>query len=391
MIRKLLFLAWALLPLISCGPGATGEREPNDDRREAQNFPAKGLVHGSVKGGGSDLDVYRIAVKEPQRLELSIDMPSGQWDQLRFLTLEGGALKRFSGSAAPRGHFEFQVWCPPGSYFLEFSGTSRKEWPYVLRMDRRPDGSFEREPNDTPEQATEAEANLKIGGYYFPRDEDWYHFRSRSPEAQHLHLDLSEVAGVDAFLEVFDSKVEGLMHIDNGGPGESESVRRLLFDSNGLYVKVHSKGGAVFQNRPYTLFAEAVALDPSWESEPNAVAASANPWPENRDEMFGTIGWRGDVDWFYIPLPPGREGPLHLVLAPSQSLSLALSLEREDGSFLDVVRDLPPGGVLEWTETMNQSLAGQGGIRVCIKAAGRAFDAVHRYSLKRSFRAKKSA
>lgn len=390
MTCRLVFAAFAALSLIACGPGATGEREPNDDRREAQRFPEKGLVQGSFGGGGSDLDFYRIEVRSAQRLEFSLDIPGGQWDQLRFLSLEGAALKRFSGQAAPRNHFEFQAWCPPGSYFLELSGTSRKELSYVLKMDRLADGNFEREPDDTPEQATVAAVNAKIGGYHFPRDEDWFHFRSRSPEPRHLSIDLSEVAGVDAFLEVFDARVDALMHIDNGGPGESESVRRLLFDSNGIYVKVHTKGGAIFQNRPYALFAEEVALDPSWESEPNAVAAMANPWPENRDEIFGVIGWRGDMDWFFIPLPANREGPLYLVLAPPSGLSLAMTLEREDGTLLDVVRDLPPGVALDWTETMNHNLAAETGLRLSIKASGRAYDPTHRYGLKRSFRGKKA-
>jgi hypothetical protein len=196
--------------------GASAELEPNDDPAHATDLPANSYREGFLSPKG-DVDYYRLTTDGPsvvkaqltgvEKVDLVLSLvsaPEGKAEEVLLRANEGGAREPEQLN---------DVFCP-GSCLFKVDGAPRKVEGKWVREDENADsvyrltttvvpddGSEEKEPNNTPAQATPVAFGKPIRGTIYPR-RDLDHFR----------LDLSDRAVKTAL----KATVTGVLKVDVG-------------------------------------------------------------------------------------------------------------------------------------------------------------------------------
>jgi len=233
-----------------------------------------------------DIDLFRIKVTAPSLLhaELSgiegvdteltlVDAPAGPGQRERVLSKvnEGGSKEPeiIPGAVLPIGEHFLRV--QAAAHQVGQRWVRDQENPdstYRLAVQFTPDdGTFEREPNDQPAQATEIRIGQTLRGFAYPhRDVDFYRLDlSAQPVAQGVVIHLTGVAKVPLALSLHAASPDGahpgslINTSDHQQTGAAEEIRVKL--EPGVYlmsVRPHPRDRTLLTpagdpDDPYTL------------------------------------------------------------------------------------------------------------------------------------------
>jgi hypothetical protein len=234
------------------------ELEPND--AFAQATPITEWRIGYLFPAG-DVDLYRLTAAAPSILraevsglegvatELSlVDPPSapGQRERLLARVNEGGTKEPeiLAGVALPVGDHFVRIQAAAhqvGQHWVRDQENADSTYRVTVKL-IPDDGTFEREPNDRPSQATEIHIGQSLRGYAYPRrDVDYYRLDlSSQPVALGLVLHLSGVAKIPLALSLYGSSSDGdrpgplINTSDHQDTGSAEEIRAKL--EPGVYL-----------------------------------------------------------------------------------------------------------------------------------------------------------
>ena len=237
--------------------GANAELEPNDELYKATPLPLAGYKEGFLSPKG-DVDNFVLRSPEPvlARVELSgvermdlelsvIQPPEGEGQK-------EAVLQRANDGAIKEPERLNNVACS-GTCYFRVQGASRKvdgkwvrdsenaEQPYRLSITTVPDdGSQEREPNNTPERATELTLGRAVRGTVYPlKDVDYYRLDlSDRPVRTPLKATLLGILKVDVGLYLHRLGEDGklsLVQTADRAKGEQPEVIRYSAEP-GVYM-----------------------------------------------------------------------------------------------------------------------------------------------------------
>ena len=340
-----------LFAVPACKKELPVEREPNDSFSDANSVMKDSIVQGTLFTR-DDVDVYRLEIfcqavldieltpvrgvnhafkvwkghETPVLIKYVDDMRKSSPERLSNLSVDAGVYYISVGF----GERDIPVAVPDGIYRLE------------LRS--RPWSDEEKEPNDTPADASDLLLDRELTGFFNPaynrlnqqgenqlREEDWYRLNIELSMGRPvlLDIDLSGVERVNSVLELYNSSMERICFADSGGIHEGESMREIGITSSGVYyIMVASKNFEANHEKEYRLKVSSREYDSGMEMEPNDDFARANPITES--EISGRIYPAGDRDVF-IYHGDGR-GLYRVELNPPDTLDLALDVASSDGT-----------------------------------------------------------
>jgi hypothetical protein len=228
--------------------GANAELEPNDELHKATPLPLAGYKEGFLSPKG-DVDNFVLKTTEPvlarvelsgverMDLELSVIQPPEGENQKEVV------LQRANDGAIKEPERLNNVACGGACYF-RVQGAARKvdgkwvrdyenaEQPYRLTITTVPDdGSQEREPNNTPERATELTLGRAVRGTVYPlKDVDYYRLDlSEQPVRTPLKATLLGILKVDVGLYLHrlgeDGKLSLVQTADRAKGDQPEVIR----------------------------------------------------------------------------------------------------------------------------------------------------------------------
>ncbi|MBL8995038.1 MAG: hypothetical protein JNM63_16945 [Spirochaetia bacterium] len=345
-MRTILFLGMAVLALFSCGPSLVQEKEPNNRFADAQSIPAFSRVEGKLSR--NDVDLFRLQNKEGSFAQILLRSGGGRWSQLSLYDETRTALRSYKPEENGRD-FSATFFFPPGVHFLRLENEGGREFLYTLSVKLEPAAgkSAEREPNDSLISATTLPQNQKLSGFYFPKDEDYFLLRNDSDEIKTVNLDLGEVSGIDAVMDVLDAQGEFLFRIDNGSVGEPEVCRHLKLDPRErVYIRLSCKERSQAIRKPFSIFNEIIPRDPSWEWEPNDAPHQASVWNADREEMHGLIDRPGDRDHYQLDLDYPEKKVLTLAASGAAKIPMKMELRDEMGNLLSTSKETGGAGVV---------------------------------------------
>jgi len=334
------------LALLSCGPSLVQEKEPNNRFADAQSIPANARVEGKLSR--NDVDIFKIQNKEGAFVQILLRTGGGRWSQLALYDESRTALRIYRPEENGRD-FAATLFFPPGVHFLRLENEGGREFLYTMSVKLEPAAgkSSEREPNDSMAAATLLPPNQKITGYYFPKDEDYFLFRNDSDEIKTVNLDLGEVSGIDAVMDLFDAQGEFLFRVDNGGVGEPEICRHLKLDPREqIYIRLSCKERSQAIRKPYSLFNECIPRDPAWEWELNDAPHQASIWNADREEIRGLVDRPGDRDHYRVDLDYAEKKVLTLAASGTEKIPMKMELRDEMGNLLSTSKETGGSGVV---------------------------------------------
>ncbi|MGZ6079283.1 MAG: ABC transporter substrate-binding protein [Myxococcaceae bacterium] len=236
--------------------GANAEYEPNDDLAHATPLPLDGYREGFLTPK-TDVDYYVVRPPRPSlvRFELSgVDKLD-----LRLSVVEPGSkpgtervLQRSNDGAVKEPERLNSVACDK-ECFVKVEGALRKvdgKWvrefenpdqPYRLTARAIPDdGSEEREPNDTADQATALTLGRPIRGTIYPKkDVDFFRLDlSDRPVKTALRATLTGILKVDVALFLYQRHEDGsltLVQTSDRAKGDAPEIIRYAADP-GVYL-----------------------------------------------------------------------------------------------------------------------------------------------------------
>jgi hypothetical protein len=375
-ISVCLLLFCCLFFLFACGRKTQTEKEPNDTLETANLMRAEIPVTGNISGP-DDRDALRFALPagklfsfilehDPQS-NLTVEVyrvprtPQGA-------TVQGAAgtlIKRVDSFIARAGNIITAA--SPGMVHASFldgrdndlvllirTAGSGNVYPIPWRLITRlttADPGIEREPNDTPEQATPINDRQIIEGRYSPAfsaaapdgfERDFYRFVNTSTNRIILEIEVSGVPNVDAVIEIYDAQgrisrvidAQGIHHGEVSGPIGLEGLETCIFALRG---KHQGNPNASYRVRVHTRMA-----GPNEEFEPNDSIETANLLIPG-EAMQGRIFPEGDVDYFRLPLSAAGRYTISARLSPTGDADLILELLDAQGNVLLSVDDAPAG------------------------------------------------
>jgi Mg-chelatase subunit ChlD len=111
----------------------------------------------------------------------------------------------------------------------------------------------EKEPNNTPAQATALALGTTVAGFANEdEDDDWYALAIPAPGVDALVFELSGIEGVNLVLQFCDATGKALSDVDCFSSGEGESLVRLRQPPGKFLVNVHTDRGGDTEH-PYRL------------------------------------------------------------------------------------------------------------------------------------------
>lgn len=236
--------------------GANAEYEPNDDLAHATPLPLDGYREGFLTPK-TDVDDY--VLRPPQPSLVRFELSGVEKLDLVLSLVEPGAkpgtekvLQRSNDGAVKEPERLNSVACNK-ECFVKVEGALRKvdgKWvrefenpdqPYRLTARAIPDdGSEEREPNDTADQATPLTLGRPIRGTVYPR-KDLDYFRldlSDRPVKTAIKATLTGILKVDVALFLYQRSDDGsptLVQTSDRAKGDAPEVIRYAADP-GVYV-----------------------------------------------------------------------------------------------------------------------------------------------------------
>ena len=239
--------------------GASAEYEPNDDLAHATPLPLEGYREGFLTPK-SDVDYY--VVRPPQPSLVRFELSGVEKLDLQLSLVEPGAkpgtehvLQRSNDGAVKEPERLNSVACSK-ECFVKVEGALRKvdgKWvrefenpdqPYRLTVRTIPDdGSEEREPNDTADQATAIALGKPIRGTIYPkRDADFFRIDlSDRPVKTALRATLTGILKVDVALFLYQRGDDGsltLVQTSDRAKGDAPEVIRYAADPGVYFFKV---------------------------------------------------------------------------------------------------------------------------------------------------------
>ncbi len=175
----------------------------------------------------------------------------------------------------------------------------------------------EREPNDTPAQATLLPLDKPVEGHVGKRvadsapDLDYF----RIPTAKSARLvsaRLEGIPGVDLVLELFDAQGVAVAKSDARGEGGGEWIQPTEVGPGEAFILVRqlwTQGAPLVEDAPdaYQLSAHFGAPQPGWEIEPNDTPTRATVASAGSRRMRGFLASADDRDWYSFGfLGPGK-------------------------------------------------------------------------------------
>jgi len=191
----------------------------------------------------------------------------------------------------------------------------------------------ETEPNDRQEQANEIRLGQSIQGLFQAKgDYDWYKLVNSQSGRNIIRIDLTGVAGVNSYLEIYNEKEERLKESDTGDDGEAEAIINFGVTEGIYYIKVSG-----FQRNEKDKYTLSTKLLSPWqegeEFEPNDDLEQANEIKLGKTTK-GFSYPDTDKDWYVFTMPePGLE-ILVIELSGLGGVDLLLELLDADGQEL---------------------------------------------------------
>ena len=199
----------------------------------------------------------------------------------------------------------------------------------------------EREPNDTPAQATLLPLDRPVDGRVGKRlaegtpDLDYFRI-PYSKRARAVSARLEGIPGVDLVLELYDGQGTALAKSDARGAGGGEWLQPTLVGPGEAFLLVRqlwTQGAPLVEDAPdpYKLSAHFGPPEPGWEIEPNDSPATATPFVVGQRRVRGYLGSAEDRDWYaFSSLSPGTY--VASVTAPTGVDAVILTAEAGRGA-----------------------------------------------------------
>jgi len=317
-LKTVLLLSF-IFYLSGCSKKVIEEKEPNNSFSHATSVTTEKIINGYMNTT-EDRDIYLLSVENPGILDISLSGLKGinlavqVWNG----TEEPVMVKTIDDSrkSSPERMVNLKVY--PGSWYIVIlhgerdRKRSNAEIPYSLMLSVRDFIDEEIEPNDFHTEATEITFDSEVSGYFSPaynrkkksgdnplREEDWFFITIDESIKTPLVVDvqLTEVNGINSFLELYDSSMNLIAKIDQNPAGFPESLRGIgLKEPGKYYLLVSTKTFQSSSELPYTLKVSAVPYDPSAELEPNDSIEQAGIITDST--VKGSINREGDIDFF---------------------------------------------------------------------------------------------
>jgi hypothetical protein len=239
--------------------GANAEYEPNDDLAHATPLPLDGYREGFLTPK-TDVDYY--VVRPPRPSLVRFELSGVEKLDLQLAVVEPGAkpgtervLQRSNDGAVKEPERLNSVACDK-ECFVKVEGALRKvdgKWvrefenpdqPYRLTARAIPDdGSEEREPNDTADQATPLTLGRPIRGTIYPKkDADFFRLDlSDRPVKTALRVTLTGILKVDVALFLYQRHEDGsltLVQTSDRAKGDAPEVIRYAAEPGVYLLKV---------------------------------------------------------------------------------------------------------------------------------------------------------
>jgi hypothetical protein len=239
--------------------GANAEYEPNDDLAHATPLPIDGYREGFLSPK-TDVDYY--VVRPPQPSLLRFELSGVDKLDLQLSLVEPGpkpgterVLQRSNDGVVKEPERLNSVACS-GACYVKVEGALRKvdgkwvrefensEATYRLSVSAVPDnGSEEREPNDTPDQATPLTLGKPIRGTIYPKkDLDFFRLDlSDRPVKTSLRATLTGILKVDVALFLYQRGEDGslnLVQTSDRAKGDAPELIRYAAEPGVYFLKV---------------------------------------------------------------------------------------------------------------------------------------------------------
>jgi hypothetical protein len=236
--------------------GANAEYEPNDDLAHATPLPLDGYRDGFLTPK-TDVDYY--VVRPPVSSLVRFEVTGVEKLDLQLSLVERGTkpgtehvLQKSNDGVVKEPERLNSVACS-GECFVKVEGVPRKvegkwvrefenaETPYRISVKSVPDnGTEEREPNDTADQATAISVGKPIRGTIYPkRDQDYFRLDlSDRPVKTALRATLTGILKVDVALFLYQRGEDGalsLVQTSDRAKGDAPEIIRYAADP-GVYL-----------------------------------------------------------------------------------------------------------------------------------------------------------
>ncbi|GHU83088.1 hypothetical protein FACS1894196_2420 [Clostridia bacterium] len=324
------------------------ETEPNNDVASATVMPVNQPIVGSLMTE-KDVDLFAFTLEEPGAVIFSLGFDAGTRKETAYtLTIaEGGhyrALYSTKISGDPATQQTPPLLLDAGRYIVQITAAER--WtlvPYTLTAHFEPDAYAEREPNDTPENATPLPLDTPIrGSSRVTGDVDYYRFELSQPGVVAIEWDMPPASANKK--ETFSLAVYGDAQpqplLDASIKGNEHIKRFPVCLQPGIYLLAVENKLAFGEE--YRITARFTA-DSAIEAEPNNTPQRATKLTLGH-ALTGVLSGQADTDWYELTMEQDVEVIFTLTLGTLDAAEGNVQLNLEHNGRSAWKQKVPIGG-----------------------------------------------
>lgn len=232
------------------GDGGVEEIEPNNDEESALTIFLSDTKRGFISPK-NDVDYYKLLFKDDRNYDFFIKIETLSNIDINFTIYNKSINKQKYINSYSWGGTEIFPYLSSKNkeFYIRVTGSineNDKKAPlyYITIEEHKREGKdifFEQEFNDSFDLATDLITDSYLLGTYFPEDDiDFFRFDVLN-SSNSITISLSDVRGIDPYIELFDKKFNLIKKIDDRGIDRGEEFFIKNLEKGRYYISIKGK------------------------------------------------------------------------------------------------------------------------------------------------------
>jgi len=290
----------------------TWEKEFNDTKEEANEIIVNNEIDASLRNS-DDNDWYKFSLEKAGYVSISfehdyIESGSISWKAYLLHSIDSKELANYGFVGNVTKSQTGNIGLPAGDYYIKITRANYSDKNYKLQVNYTETDIWEKEFNDTKEEANEIKLNSEVNASLRNgNDNDWYKFSLEKAGYVNISFEHDYIESESIYWKIYlfySADNKELANYEFAGNVTKSQTGNIGLPAGDYYIKI-TNDNWYYSDKNYKFQLNYTETD-TWEKEFNDTEKTANEIIVN-NKINATLRTGDDIDWYKINLTDKKE------------------------------------------------------------------------------------